>query len=262
MESLIKRLVFSFYLTNENINSEVNRLHLACISHYCSIFDEISVVFVKDDDLREETLHDAERMFIDMHKGKSISFSVVENTPLRESLVFKKEVVDKLNENKLVFFAHNKGTTNVLKYDKDVIYTWITAMYFYSLNFMTEVFDCLLNKKYFSYGPFLTKNNEGEHCNKYGWYYIGTFFWMNCGKINTYINNMQIGLPALSDRFYGEEFLGNIYPTWPFVFTASHNNKFIIDAKDYYHNAKKYLSILYSDTEDFNNFYENILNKI
>lgn len=260
MESIIKRLVFAFYLTNDNLDCEVNRLHFACLSHYCSIFDEIAVTFIKDKDLKEDILHEAERRFINIHKWSSISFNVVENSPLRESLVFKKEIVDKLSENKLVFFAHNKGVTNVSKYDKDVIYTWVAGMYFYSLNFIDEVIDTLLNKKYFSYGSFLTKNNEGEHCNKYGWYYIGTFFWMNCGKINTYINNVQIKLPSLSDRFYDEEFLGNIYPTWPFIFTASHENKYIIDAKDYYHNAKEYLNTIYQNTDDFNEFYKNILN--
>ena len=262
MESIIKKLVFAFYLTDDGLNSEINRLHFECLSKYCYIFDEIDICIIKDKNLSEKTLHEAEKKFIEFHKGSKIEFKLFDNTPYRESLVFKKEIADCLSENKLVFFAHNKGVTNVLKYDKDTIYTWVAAMYFYSLNFMDEVIDSLYNKKFYSYGSFLTLNNEDERCNKFGWYYVGTFFWINTGKLYAYMKNNNIELPLMNDRFYSEEFLGNIYPSWNLIFTASHENRYLRNAKDYYHQAKEYLSILHENTDDFNKFYNNILENV
>ena len=62
-------------------------------------------------------------------------------------------------EEKLVFFGHNKGITNIKKYGKDNIMYWIAGMYFFSLNYMDEVVDKLIGRPSFSYGSMLTKND-------------------------------------------------------------------------------------------------------
>lgn len=255
---MIKRLVFSFYLEKEGLDNETNKLHFSCLSRYSHIFDEINITIIKDCNVSDDVLVSAKKKFVELNQHAKITIRIIDNNSFRESIVFKTEVVDKLSDNVLVFFAHNKGVSNIKKYNPDVIYTWIAAMYFYNLEFMPEVIDSLVNRKYYSYGTFLTKNEEPERCNKYGWYYIGTFFWINSGKLYNYIKNQDIEIPKMSDRFYDEEFLGNIYPTWPFIYTASHGNMYLNEADNYYLYAKDYLEMLYPERDDFNEFFKEV----
>jgi hypothetical protein len=44
-----KKLVFYFYITRENVNSEVYRVHYACLEKYIGIFDEVLFVISVDD---------------------------------------------------------------------------------------------------------------------------------------------------------------------------------------------------------------------
>lgn len=253
-----KKLVFAFYL-GKNFKDEIIEIHLKCIERFSNVFDEAEIAFIVDDGYNRADLLYAQERLINAFLGKKITFSFFENGPYRESIVFKELIADRLSSEDLVFFAHSKGMSNVEKYDREQIYVWVSAMYYYSLNFMDEVDRNLLNEKYYSYGPFLTKNNEPEKCNKYGWYYIGTFFWINCKKLWQYMQNNEIPLPKMGDRFYDEEFLGNIIPTWPLVFTSSHETRYLIDCKDYYHNAKEYLMFLHnSDIEGFKEFYNSL----
>ena len=132
-------------------------------------------------------------------------------------------------------------------------------MYYYSLRYMDEVNDMLLNKKFMSYGPFLTQNTEPEKPTKYGWYYVGTFFWINGRKVHQYMVNNEIPLPVMGDRFYAEEFLANIYPSWPYVTAGSHGTCYLIEANNFYYQATEYLKNCYKPYEDgFYDFYKQI----
>ena len=254
-----KKLVYSFYASENTIGDEVNRIHIACLKKYIDIFDSVIFTIIKDKNCKDETVANIEREILSIRGIRPISFNIIPNNEFRESKVFYDEIATRLGEDDLVFFAHNKGVSNVEKFDREVIYKWITAMYFYCLNFMDEVNDYLVNNKFYSYGAFLTHNEEEEKCNKYGWYYIGTFFWVNSKKIYNFIKNQNIELPKLCDRFYDEEFLGNIYESWPLLFTASHENRYLKNCKNYYRNADIYLSCLYEDISDFNEFYNEII---
>ena len=255
-----KKLVFAFYVP-ENFDSDIINLHFNCIEHYKDCFDSAEIVFILDDDYNHENLLDAELRFTSIFLGKPISFLMVPNTKYREALVFYEYVAKKISENELVFFAHNKGVTNVVRYDVEQIYTWVAGMYFYSLNYMDEVENQLLNQKYMSYGPFLTKNEEMEKPTKYGWYYIGTFMWINGRKVWQYMQNNDISLPVMGDRFYGEEFLANIYPAWPYVTAGSHGTRYLNNCNDYYHKATDYIKWCYQPEEEgFYDFYKKITN--
>ncbi len=256
-----RKLVYTFYIST-NFDDEMNSIHFRCLDYFKDAFDEADITFIVDEGYSRENLRIAEEKFVKIFLGKKVSFSFAENTPYRESLVFYSKVATKLSENELVFFAHNKGITNVLKHDREQIYTWVIGMYFYSLNFMDEVQDQLFNKKYYCYGPYLTLRNEREHPNKHGWYYIGTYFWVNCRKLHQYMVNENIALPEMGDRFYAEEFLGNIVPTWPLIFTGSHELRYITTDEDYYTGVKRLTEAIY-DTEwdSFNVFYNEIVNQ-
>lgn len=254
-----KKLVFAFYLS-KNYVSEIVNIHFNCLRAFSHVFDEVEIVFILDREYDRNNLLDAEKRFVEIFCGKPITFKHVDNTQYREALVFQNEVVERLGEGELVFFAHNKGVTNVEKYDKKQIYTWVMAMYFYSLNYMDEVNDALLNKKFMSYGPFLTQNDEPEKPTKHGWYYVGTFFWINSRKVQQYAVNNEITLPLMGDRFYAEEFLANIYPSWPYVTAASHGYRYLRNATNYYEDAADCLTNCYNPAEEgFYDFYEEIL---
>lgn len=254
-----KKLVFAFYLS-KNYSSEIVDIHFRCLEWFKDSFDTVEIVFILDDNYNKENLLDAQRRFTQIFLGKPISFSMVPNTPYREALVFHDYVATKLSEYELVFFAHNKGTTNVGKCPLEEIYTWVMAMYFYSLNYMGEVEDMLWNKKFMSYGPFLTQNTEPEKPTKYDWYYVGTFFWINGKKIFQYMRNSNIPLPVMGDRFYAEEFLANIYPSWPYVTAGSHGTRYLTEADDFYHISTRHVRSCYTPEEDgFYDFFNKIL---
>lgn len=254
-----KKLVFAFYLS-PNYKSDIVDIHFKCLRYFSSAFDSAEIVFIVDSDYDRENLLDAENRFVEIFCGKPISFSMVDNTQYREALVFHEYVATKLDEHELVFFAHNKGVTNVNKYDKTQIYTWVIAMYYYSLKYMGEVEDMLLNKKFLSYGPFLCQNDEPEKITKYGWYYIGTFFWLNGRKVKQHMLNNNIDLPLMSDRFYAEEFPANLFPSWPYIMAGSHECRFLRNATNFYFETTQYLPECYSAEEDgFYDFYKDIL---
>ena len=159
-------------------------------------------------------------------------------------------------DNELIFFAHNKGVSNVGTYDERQIYAWVCGMYYYSLNFKEEVDYKLVGRKFFSFGSFLTKNDEPEKCNKYGWYYIGTFFWINCVKLRNYMSIHGINLPEMADRYYDEEFLGNIIDTFPSIMSGCHGDLFLLNCRDYYGHTTDYINMLYNTKSDgFDDFY-------
>ena len=72
--------------------------------------------------------------------------------------------------------------------------------------------------------------------------------------------NQSIDLPVLTDRFYSEEFLGNIIDTYPLIMSNSHLSHYLINADNFYKNTRKYLTMLYDKEEldKFNNFCEKI----
>lgn len=252
---MTKKLVFYFYLNYENKDSDIYKFHLKCLEHYAHIFDEMLFV-LSVDNIHTDLIHEWEEKLIKLHRKGTISFEVHLNNEFRETDAFKRHVVDNLGEEKLVFFGHGKGITNIENYPAEAIYKWIAGMYFYNLNFMKEVEDALINHKFMSYGSFLTQNKDEQ--TKYDWYYIGTFLWLNSGKIKNYIENNFVNLPSYCDRFYDEEFLANIYESWPAPYAYSHNKAYLRNATDYYHHFDEYLDLIYPEHGDFDNFYNEI----
>ena len=254
-----RKLVFSFYI-NDNFHDEINEIHFKCLNHFKEAFDLADISFIVDEGYNKEYLREAQDRFLSMFLGKNISFSIVPNNEFRESKVFYDKIATRLKDEVLVFFGHNKGITNVFNCDRQEIYIWVTGMYYFSLNFMDDVESRLLNEKYYCYGSFLSKNNELEKGNKNGWYYIGTFFWINVKKLYQYMINNEIQLPVLSDRFYDEDFLGNIIPTWPLVMTASWENRYLINCGNFYEYTSSYIKMLCGeDIEEYKKFYKLIL---
>jgi hypothetical protein len=152
-------LRFNFYATHDTLDSDINEIHFKCLEHYKNIFNDVKICISTNDINDVVLIEKVEKKFFDIFAGLPIElgFQVQKNdVNYQESLFFKREIVDKLNNYDLVFFAHNKGITNVKKYDINNIYKWVVGMYYFSLNFfedvqrslLKDVFYHILNKLY------------------------------------------------------------------------------------------------------------------
>lgn len=254
-------LRFNFYVTRDTLDSEINRIHFKCLEHYKNVFNDVKIRISVNDLNDYELIEKSEKIFFDIFKGVPINlfFEVKKNDPyFQESLFFKEEVVDKLDTYDLVFFAHNKGITNVKNFDVNNIYLWVTSMYYFNLHNVEEVKRSLLKDIYYAYGSFLTQELENEHITKYGYRYLGTFFWMNGKRI--YNNTKEF--PTLDGRTYDENFLGNVIRDMEKC--SSHKGLYYIGSNNLYYNIEDVLKILYSNDllKPIYDFYNEIKEKI
>ena len=144
-------------------------------------------------------------------------------------------------------------------FPKESIIPWILGMYFYNLSFIKEVEELLITDQYLSYGAFLTQNETMRA--KYRWNYIGTFFWVNSKALRNYLISQKNSVPPLDNRYYAEEWLGNLYKSWPDKNAASHKLAYLKEAENYYKYTRHYINLLYADISDFKNFYKEITNE-
>lgn len=224
MEKIGKKLVFHFYIGKEGINTECNRLHFKCLEYYAkNVFDKVVFCIAVDNaEERKEDILELEEKIIGIFNTKEIEFKVVDNTYLRDSRTFYDEVATKLSSTEeIVFFGHNKGTTNVNVFDREKILKWVAAMYFACFSDLAEVEKSLTDFRSVAYGGLLNIVSERlldkwkllrKELGKYGYLYTGTFFWLNPRVLNEYIVNNGLELPQVNDRWYAENFLANIVP--------------------------------------------------
>lgn len=256
---MAKKLVFSFYLSEKTYTQYTNELHFKSLSEFCNIFDEATITILKDDDVSDELLLECKNRFVSIFLNcKKISINILPNSNFREAIVFYNEIVLKLGADDLVFFGHNKGTTNI-NHSKEQISTWILGMHFFNLFYINEVEKCLHADKFASYGAYQTLNSTIN--NKYKWSYMGTFFWINSKRLYNYLKCENMFIPELDGRFYAEDFLGNILPAWPCQNAGSHDVSYIRNAEDYYRKAKHYTNVCYGNVPEFEEFYKKITNE-
>lgn len=258
-----KRLVFSFYLDENTFNSKVNKLHFGLLKKYINEFDEIIFCIIPKNGVDGYFINELQKTIINF-THKNIVFKIVENTNYRESLVFKKEVVDKMSKlDGLTFFGHNKGisytdvTEDTLK--------WITALYYFNLG--VELPYNGLNGKCF-YGALKSKDIFLEDYTersdvvlpKYNWIYCGTFFWGKYQEIDNILKNMGRSVPGMYSRWFDEMFPGNVLEEfWGSCYGECDVSRKLVLGN----NIDEYIASTYEGNEwvcsDFYEFYENIL---
>ena len=250
MVTIKKTLVYSFFVNKEWADAVTNRIHFECLKFYSYIFDEIKITLLIDDVNDVNTIASVEKLFLDIFKQKEITFKVLENNIFREASVFYNEIASKIGKiDGLVFFAHNKGITNV------------------TLGYGEEVVKKLTDERYIAYGSLPDFVNAEENSTPYldmgkgNFMYTGTFFWLNAGTLNNYLSKSNTQIPQFTDRWYAENFLAN---TVPFKCCTAHEGRYVID----YIGGRKYIKYLIeramSDTtkEEFSHFNDNILEKV
>lgn len=278
-----KKLIYYFYLTEDFSTNLANRINFECLRRYARIFDEASIFISTDSVKNTELIMEAERVFMSMPFNGNIGFKVVNNTVYRESMVFEEEVVDKLGKlDCLLFFAHAKGLTNFKTYpeNKEGIEKWIVGSYYLSLEYVAEMESFIgpttsYNLSAYGSFPILTKKKLGEADIKeswdnifigeikHNWYFSGCFFWINTKSIYNYINTFSPTIPKMSNRYFGEKFLGNIMPfdgramghNLRYMFPCNFYNKGIVDSS---------LNFILNEDElaDFNRVFEEILKNV
>lgn len=257
-------LVFNFYATRDNLHSQINKMHFICLRMYKHIFDNIIICISLDDIYDTFLIKKIQNKFINTFYREGdvnpdISFKIRQNkSEYCESLFFYEEIVNKLNEHDLVFFAHNKGVTR--KYNSKELYNfyyWIISMYYHNLKNINKVTDRLCYKHFVSYGTFLVKETN---IDKSFMYYCGSFQWLNCKKIYNIIKRKGLDVPKLDGRFYDVTFIGSILTD-----RMTEVNNVYLDYKeemDMLCECYEYCNVLGYLTEGFNEDYGKIMKKM
>ena len=212
-----KHLVFHFFIPEDYETNIAVKMHYACLHKYAHVFDSAEF-FVSTTKETEKYLKSVKMSLVNLFDCDNVRIVHVENDDFYESRTFKENVVDKLEdfEDTLVFFGHNKGTTNVNNYQNvDNFLKWIYALYFYSLEFTGEMEKKLLaifhgrTRAIFGSLMNITPENDRAQC-------LGTFFWLNPMQICLDIKNGEVKIPKMAHRCYAEHF--------PWIYTYQNLN--------------------------------------
>ena len=199
------RLIYSFFIKDNECNDEIYQLHYKLLYRYLHLFDEIIIIFLYDKNCEYDIIFRLQSLFIG-YNHRNIQFIIEENNKnLREGIIYKKYIIDKLNYyDGLTFFAHSKGVSNSygLQYI-DNLKLWIFSMYYLNFNWINEVKDYIGEYSTFGdkycYGALYFKDHR--HNNNNNWFYSGSFQWINTKKIYKYIKNNNIDIsPYISEE--------------------------------------------------------------
>lgn len=215
----MRKLIYYLYLPKNWRETLLYNIHFNCLSYYSNCFDEAYFAISLDDIDDTDTILEAEQKLVEIFSTiKKIEFEVVRNNNLYEVPIFKKEFVDRIGEDDLVFFAHGKGISNFAWCEPERVYETVCALYYLSLQEEKEKRE-ISNKltksdaDMIAYGSLHTQYTYKPHVkSRYEWHYMGTFFWVNSKRLKQYITNNNITIPEVCDRFYSENFLSNIFP--------------------------------------------------
>lgn len=205
-------LVFSFYLSEDFEDNIANKMHFYCLSKYGHLFKDALFVILIDDVKNYSLIAKFEKKIIDCGYVENIIFKIEENNPLREASVFKKYLVDRFSEySNPVFFAHNKGYTNVIDpniTDKKNILMWVNALYYSSLEYLDECYKLMFNDftRTLFFGGFMTTENTTESVHKYCPTFNGSLYILNPGNILEYMYDNEFKPFPLGNRWYAEHF--------------------------------------------------------
>lgn len=280
MNNLKKELDFYLYVTPDFFDRKTNLVHIECLRAYAHIFDQ-AVFYLSLDDINNlELIKKVEQELLSLPFNGNVSFVIHKNDDLRESGVFANELVQKMKtEDKLIFFAHGKGYTNLDMYEERSMLEWLVGCYYLSLNFMEEVNFCINsnNRTFTAYGSFplidkkeytpsvLAEPDANYYLGriKYHWCYSGTFFWVNTVRLREYMRMFDVGYPEIFDRYYSEKFLGNILPQNCNI--TGHNNFLLYAGNNMYNNgvAEMCLWTILKEGDEFekySKFYDKVTN--
>ena len=119
-----------------------NKIHFVCLSKYINIFDEARFTISVDDLSNLDLISYGLQWILSLGGTFEKTINIRKNTDLFEVETFGKEFLNKSDEfDGMVFFGHNKGTTNFNnpQLNHESVFKWICGMYFYNFEFVDEV---------------------------------------------------------------------------------------------------------------------------
>ncbi len=274
-----KILIYHLYIGEDIDENKSYRIHRECLKYYKDIFTHVKFIMVLDDLNNKELKLKGLKFINDIGFTCEVTIAIRENTYLYEVDTLKKELLDSNNTNgNYCFFAHNKGTTNFrniqkYNYNEESLLTWILVMYFYNLNFITEVENVLTGKMGLPevmYGTLLLENNNINTplgVSKY--HFSGAYYWFNNQfyKNLVYAKRLECFTPAT--RMDGEMMPGYLFDRSIYGGgIRTHNDAAflyeIFDGKFYKmeENEWDYILDCLGDKEIFNKYKEEIKSKI
>lgn len=273
-----KCLFFYLYISNDFESNISTRLHKLLLSKYINLFDEANFVVAIDDyaDLNKIKLGFKFINSVTTNYTKKITTRItINDKSICEVKMLLEDVFPVLmakesnNNDEAIFFAHNKGLTNVTNQFLNVesVLRWIICLYYYSFEFLEEL-DVKFKNGQALFGPLKTKfhNKFLPHTDisNHEFNYPGAFYWINKNEV---LNNLSFEIPVILNRI--NRFLAEDFPF--FVNENSvdgHNNYHTINTvADLYHTDsfawKKYLEN-YEQSDDFScyEFQNLILDKL
>ena len=215
-----KKLVFFIYIGDDTLPKDrvlrngTAQVHFKCLSKYKDLFDEATFYLSCSDSVidRKDVISAYMEYIMELGYTENTAFIVERNTYLRESKAFRKEIAEsKDNDGKMVFFAHLRGEA----YDNESMRKWVFSNYYFALENMDEVlFWCGgENKAFFGY-PLTdcrsTKGREWEIIPKFGFYFLGSIFWVNITAMKESMRILETEIPPMFGRFYSENFPASV----------------------------------------------------
>ena len=263
MDILKKKIVFHYYLSSDkSLDRTCYKIHDFCLRRYLKFFDDVVFVISIDNDIEDAEIYKIKDMVLSSCKSSAnITLQVVENKPFyREAETFFREIVDKKEEYEgIIFFGHNKGTTNA--YDEN-IFTWITCLYFFNLEPIDEVENTFYKSAALAYGGPTLNYKDYENApvlSKYHFHFsVGTFFWVNIKRLKHICSLKGIKIPGLVDRWSAENFISDLFDIEEYGGTLldTYGKNMLFKIPWFYNVAASSIEILYSRTPLWNKYVE------
>lgn len=243
-----RRLVYHFFISDDYETNDVYKIHFACLEYFANIFDE--AVFIITSNNENAPYSDVQSKLLKIFKNARVTIEIKTNTELCEAETFYNEVVKK-DESVLTFFFHTKGITNTHDCSKDNIVQWILLIYYYSLNFPTDMEEQLLFYPYIMfYGSCKgIINITNKTLKNDSTIYTGCGYWIN----NRRLLDNENDIFQIKDRWYGEMMPYNFEERYK----GSYKDVYIKNHNYYNDDNEKIVDILeWYDKEGVKQFYE------
>ena len=271
-----KRLIFNFYIDENWKENHMNKIHLYCLKHYRDVFNEMIFMVSLNDTENKELIYDFENHILSLELCPNIQFIIKKNHVFREAKNFYEEIALKLRYlDGLTFFGHNKGITNYFNpdFNKKDVEKWVTSMYYGCLCDVKEMELYLTDCRKLAYGTLLDEisingvenaewnNSLSVWLGERRYFYMGTFFWLNCNMIDYYLQNSNTDIPKLVDRWYAENFFANIFDS--FHCSSFNDNRTLNYVQGGCKNIDAIINLSFREKiGEYNDFHNNVINAI
>lgn len=219
------KIIFAYYVSNEFSN--LHKLHLFLFNKMLlknnEYFNNINIYLLINDTNNEPLINETKLnilSYIDTSIHQYINFIIVQNNQIyREGLVYKNEIIDKLDsydKNTLILFIHTKGVSNELNINNyENTMNWISIMYYFNFYNINNIFERFYDEDIITYGTLY--NYDDSSLVKYKWQYTGSFHWIYPYRFINYINKSNISYDDVKNkynsntsiRFCAEAFIGD-----------------------------------------------------